>query len=413
MKAIIVSFLPCGEKGYTDAVMNMDIAQIQHKIIAEDADAWILLDYESHNPTVKKLLGDKFLTRKIILAIPASGKPKIIAHVIDTIFLEDCSDRFEIHPYKTWERMLELEKELFSSYGKVLMDISENGLLPRVSLADYGSVAFIKSLGIEVASSADVLQGLTATLTDSQYASQVDACQKALKIKDEAFALIAKHVKEKGSSDEYEIQRFICRRFHEEGMVFDEPPIVAIGPNAANPHYTPNESTSSTIEKGDLVLIDMWAKNKEPGSVYADITWMGYVGKTVPKKYVDRFAIIKAARDGVISFLTTELPKRKVASYEADDVARKIITDAGFGEYFVHRVGHSITADVSPHGAGANLDNYESHDTRHFLNNTSFSDEPGIYTEEFGMRTETDLHIREGKLVVVGGLQDEIIPILA
>ena len=393
--------------------MKQTLEQIRQKIVAENADAWILLDYESHNPTMKRLLGNKFLTRKIIMGIPVSGKPFVIAHVIDVAFLEDVNDVFAIHPYKTWQEMLAIERELLAPYSKVLMDVSEYGLLPRVSLADYGSVAFVKSLGIEVLSSADVLQGLTASLSEAQHLSQVDACKKALRIKDEAFALIAKHIREAGVSNEFEIQRFICRRFREEGMVFDEPPIVAIGPNAANPHYGPTESQSSPIKEGDLVLIDMWAKNEEPGSVYADITWMGYVGETVPKEYAERFAIIRAARDGVIEFLSRELPKRRVAAFEADDVARKIITDAGFGEYFVHRVGHNIGAEPSCHGCGANLDNFESHDTRHFLNNTSFSDEPGIYTKEYGMRTETDLAIRQGKLVVVGGLQEAIIPILS
>jgi Xaa-Pro aminopeptidase len=156
----------------------------------------------------------------------------------------------------------------------------------------------------------------------------------------------------------------------------------------------------------------MWAKFKEPGSVYSDITWMGYVGKEVPFIYEERFEIIKAARDGAIAFLKEQLPLRDVHAYEADDVAREIITKAGYGDYFVHRLGHSIYDDDSPHGPGANLDNFESHDTRLLLDGTSFSDEPGIYAPDFGMRTETDLHIKGKELLVVGGLQDKIIPIL-
>ena len=195
-------------------------------------------------------------------------------------------------------------------------------------------------------------------------------------------------------------------------MVFDEDPIVAIGKNAGDPHYGPTKERFSLIKEGDLVLIDMWAKNAAPGSVYADITWMGYVGHEVPDVYAERFAIIKKARDGVIAFLKEQLPIRKVLAYEADDVARKIIQEAGFGEAFVHRVGHSITDDVSCHGAGANLDNFESHDTRELMDDTSFSDEPGIYTPEFGMRTETDLHIKNRELLVLGGLQEEILPLL-
>lgn len=395
--------------------MAMEILKIQKTIAENKADGWLLLDYENHNPAMIALLGEgRMLTRKILLFIPKKGKPTIIAHAIDTVFLRDepIQKQFEVISYKTWQQMLDEEAKLLKPYKTILMDISENGLLPRVSLADAGSVDYVRSLGLEVASSADLLQSLSAVLTPEQYQSQIDACQKTLKIKDEAFAYLRNEILWRGESDELDIQKFISRRFTEEGMVYDELPIVAIGKNASDPHYGPSEENHSKIHEGDLVLIDMWAKNKAPKSVYADITWMAYVGKEVPEIYKERFAIIKAARDGVISFLKDELPKRKVSAYEADDVARRIITEAGYGEYFLHRVGHSIADDDSPHGPGANLDNYESHDTRELMEGTSFSDEPGIYAPDFGMRTETDLHIENRQLIVVGGLQDEIIPLL-
>jgi Xaa-Pro dipeptidase len=308
--------------------------------------------------------------------------------------------------------MLELEKKAFASYHVVLMDISEKGLLPRVSLADWGSVDFVKSLGLEVRSSADVLQELTAVYSPRAYQLQLKADQLTLMIKDEAFAKIKELILKDGETDELDIQKFISDRFHEEGMVYDDPPLVAIGKNASNPHYTPTAESHSKIHKGDLVLIDMWAKMNDPEGVYADITWMGYVGTEIPEVYTKRFAIVKAARDGVIAFLKKEIPLRKVQAYEADDVARKIITDAGYGDYFIHRVGHNIAVDVSPHGPGANLDDYESKDTRCLIEGTSFSDEPGIYAPDFGVRSETNLHILNHQAVVVAGLQDQIIPIL-
>ena len=224
--------------------------------------------------------------------------------------------------------------------------------------------------------------------------------------------MIKLEIEEFGQTNEYKIQQYIARRFNEEGMTFDDPPLVATGKNASNPHYSPTEDNFGIIKEGDLVLIDMWAKNDNEDGVYADITWMGYVGNEIPQVYKDRFEIVKAARDGVISFLKEELPKRKVYAFEADDVAREIITKAGYGEYFTHRVGHNIAVDVSPHGPGANLDNYETHDERTLMEGTSFSDEPGIYAEDFGMRSETNLHIRDNRLEVVAGLQDEIIPIM-
>lgn len=392
----------------------MNLKQIQEHIQSLGADAWILVDYENKNPTLVKLLGQRMLTRKIFLVIPARGKPYLITHSIDTVYLNDKQTKanFDLRVYKTWKQMLELERESFKSYRKVFMDVSENGLLPRVSLADYGSVSFIASMGIEILSSADLMQYQTAVMSEKALQSQIEACKTSLKIKDEAFAFIKEKILSVGQTDEYEVQQFIAKRYLEEGMYFDEAPLVAIGINASNPHYTPTKEQYSPIKKGDLVLIDMWAKFKEPGSVYSDITWMGYVGREVPAVYAERFEIIKAARDGAIAFLKEQLSLRDVHAYEADDVAREIITKAGYGDYFVHRLGHSIYDDDSPHGPGANLDNFESHDTRLLLDGTSFSDEPGIYAPDFGMRTETDLHIKGKELLVVGGLQDKIIPIL-
>ena len=393
----------------------MNIQEIQSAIGKEKGQAWVLVDYENRNPVIAKLLLHKMLTRKIILVIPSFGRPQIICHSIDSVFLKDkeIQQCFELNVYHTWQEMLELEKEFLSKYKKVLMDISDNGLLMRVSLADFGSVDFVKSLGIEVYSSMNILQSLTAIITEKGRILQQKACKKALEIKDEAFAKIRNDVLSKGYSDELEIQQYICSRFHEEGMVYDDPAIVAIGKNASDPHYGPSERAHSPIKEGDLVLIDMWAKYNDQEAPYADITWMGYVGRKVPKVYEERFKIVKAARDGVIAFLKEELPLREVHAYEADDVARKIITEAGYGEYFTHRVGHNISNDVSPHGPGANLDNYETHDERILLSDMSFSDEPGIYAPDFGMRSETDLYNNKGKLEVVGGQQEQIIALLA
>lgn len=392
----------------------MTIHEIQKTIANEKADAWVMVDYECHNPAMNALLGPKMLTRKIFMVIPKEGKPYLITHAIDTVYLKDKETKknFDLHVYKTWQEMLELERKDLSQYKRVMMDISENGLLPRVSLADWGSVDFISSLGIEVISSQNVLQSITAVYGDKGYALQLEACSLTLAIKDEAFKKIRELIEKNGETDEYEIQQFIARRFEEEGMVYDEAPLVATGKNASNPHYSPTKESHSKIKRGDLVLIDMWAKMNETEAVYADITWMGYVGEKVPAKYKKRFEIVKNARDAVITFLKKEIPNRPVMAYEADDVARGVITEAGYGEYFLHRVGHNIAADVSPHGSGANLDNYETHDTRYLIEGTSFSDEPGIYAPDFGVRSETNLHIINGELEVVAGLQEEIIAIM-
>lgn len=392
----------------------MKLKDIAKNVELEGAEAWVLVDYENRNPALVSLLGPKFLTRKIICVIPVNGKPFLITHAIDTVYLKDEETlaKFDLCVYKTWQEMLNIEKEKISRFKTVLMDVSENGLLPRVSLADWGSVEFVRQLGVEIKSSANLLQKITAVYSDRAYELQLKACDLTLKIKDEAFSEIKNRIKESGSVDELEIQKFISDRFHEEGMVYDDPPLVAIGPNASDPHYTPTTEKHSLIKEGDLVLIDMWAKMDDPEGVYADITWMGYVGESVPNVYKERFDIVKAARNAVIDFLKREIPLRSIFAYEADDVARETITKAGYGEYFLHRVGHNIGVDVSPHGPGANLDNFESHDFRQLLEGTSFSDEPGIYAPDFGVRSETNLAIRNGELKIVAGLQNSIIPIM-
>ena len=376
-------------------------------------DAWIIVDYENRNKTLVSFLGEKMLTRKIIMVFEKNRKPYLITHTIDTVFLKDLQDKFDLVVYKTWKEMLQLEKKMFKDYKKVCMDISEDGLLPRISLADYGSVEYVKSLGIEAVSSGDLLQRFLACYDKESYALQEEAIEKSLRIKDEAFRFIKKEIEEKGKTDEYQVQQYISRRFHEEGMVYDDEPIVAINSNASNPHYGPTKEIHSDIAEGDCVLIDMWAKMDHPKAVYSDITWMGYVGKEVPKVYEDRFQILRRAVDTAFDFLRQELPLREVSGYEVDDIAREVVEKSGYGEYFTHRTGHNIAVDVSPHGPGVNIDNYESHDTRKIIPNISFSLEPGIYAPDFGMRSETNVYIDEDKVPhMVAGRQEHVIAIL-
>ncbi len=395
--------------------MSNKISEIQ-KRLPSSVSCWVLVDYENKNPIMVSMLGDLMLTRKIIMVIPREGKPFLICHKIDTVFLnqERITSQFNLHVYKTWKEMLELERNLLKDNPTLCMDISSDGLLPRVSLADYGSVEYLLSLGHKVVSSADMQQYLYAAFSEEEEKTQIEACNTLMMIKDEAFRKIKEDILTKGESDEYEIQSFICNRLHEEGYIYDDPAIVAINHNASDPHYGPSENVSSKIHKGDVVLIDMWAKKDIPNSVYGDITWMGYVGESVPKVVEDRFAILRKAVDSGFEYLEKNLPLRDVKDYEVDDVVRDVIDKAGYGEYFIHRTGHNISKDVSPHGPGANIDDYESHDERNLIENTSFSLEPGIYAPDFGMRSETDVYISKDRIpYMVGGRQEKVIAILS
>ena len=391
------------------------IKLVQDYLKSENKDAWIMVDYENRNPTMVSFLGDKMLTRKIFLVIPKEGKAYLITHSIDTVFLSDSEtkSKFDLKVYHTWSEMLDLERECFKDYKNVIMDISNDGLLPRVSLADYGSVEFIKNLNINIASSGDILETFSAAYDEEAYKLQLLACEKTLKIKDEAFNLIKKEILEKGESDEYRIQKFICDRFHAEGMAYDDPAIVAVNTNASNPHYGPSENIHTPIHKGDVVLIDMWAKTDHKNAVYADITWMGYVGEVVPEIVENRFKILREAVDSSFKFLQDNLKVRRVEGWEVDDVSRNVVSKAGYGQYFTHRTGHNIAVDVSPHGPGVNIDNYESHDTRKIIPHISFSLEPGIYAPDFGMRVETDIYIDSNYVPhMVAGRQEKVIAIL-
>lgn len=391
-----------------------DLKLIQEELQREGADGWLLVDYENKNPNVVSFLGEKMLTRKIFLYFPKEGKPQIICHKIDTVFLKDeeTLSHFDLNVYLSWKEMLEIEKSMLKPAKTVLMDVSEFGLLPRISLADYGSVEYVKSLGIKVLSSGDLQERFTATYSLRAFALQKEACEKALKIKDEAFLKIKEDILMKGVSDEYEIQQFIVKRFLEEGMTFDDAPIVARNANASDPHYGPTATLSSPIQKGDVVLIDMWAKMNDKEGVYADITWMGYVGKEVPEKISSRFHVLRKAIEKGFAFLEENLPLRRVEGYEVDQVVYDSIKEDGYEKGIVHRTGHNIAVDVSPHGPGVNIDNLESHDTREIIDGVTFSLEPGIYLDDFGMRSETDVYINKRKPVYMAGHQLEVIPIL-
>lgn len=392
----------------------IDIEAIQEELEREKADGWLLVDYENKNPMVVSFLGRKMLTRKILLFFPKSGKPSIVCHKIDSSFLsgDEIKNIFDLHVYYSWQEMLEIEKTMLKGTQTILMDISEFGLLPRISLADYGSVEYVKSLGKEVRSSGDLQERFTAVYGASSLALQKEACAKVLQIKDEAFRKIKEDVLSKGKTNEYDVQQFIVRRFKEEGMVFDDEPIVAVNANASDPHYAPSKDRYSEIKEKDVVLIDMWAKMDKEEAVYADITWMGYVGKDVPSDVQNRFAALREAIETGFSFLSKELPLRRVEGYEVDKVVYDYIVSKGYKNGIIHRTGHNIAVDISPHGPGVNIDNLESHDTREILDGVTFSLEPGIYLSDYGMRSETDVYVDKRKPVYMAGHQLDVIPIL-
>ena len=387
------------------------ISVSQDYLKTNNIDAWIIYDYECSNDALIAFTGKKMLTRKVFMIIPKEAKPYIIAHKIDNSYLDVPSIRkdFDLINYQTWNELISLIKKHFSQYKKVIMEMSEEGALPRSSYCDYGTIQMIKDLGIEVSSSSDLLINFTSTYEGEALKSQYEAMRITVEAKDLGFKYIEDCLNNNIKVYEYDVVKVITKHFKDNGLIYDSNPIVAVNGNAGNPHYEPKENDSAEIKKDDLILIDLWAKQDVPYGVYADITWMGYAGKNPPEKYVTLFNILKESIDYGLEFLNKNLPLRPVSGYEVDEAVRSVLRKYNQDQYLIHRVGHSISIDDTPHGKGVNIDNYETHDTRHILNHVGFSIEPGIYTSEYGFREEIDVYIDNNKAISVAPRQSELI----
>jgi Xaa-Pro aminopeptidase len=291
------------------------------------------------------------------------------------------------------------------------MQYSPDCAIPTLSLVDSGTVDLIRSLGVDVVSSANLIQQFEATWTEQQIESHFRARNAVDRIRHEAFHLIAHKHRDGVAVTECDVRDFILDQFRRESMITDHGPIVAANAHASDPHFEPSRDRDTEIRRGDFVLIDVWAKLNEPNAVYYDITWTGVCSSTIPSDIQNVFTIVTGARDAAVSFLQSEIRKgNPLAGYQVDDISRGFIDRAGFADKFVHRTGHSIGTDV--HGAGANIDNFETHDERRLIPNTCFSIEPGIYLDDFGIRSEVNVLIRASEAEVTGEIQRELVSIV-
>ena len=292
------------------------------------------------------------------------------------------------------------------------MQYSPKNAIPYVAMVDAGTVELVRSLGPKVVTSADLVQKYEACWSSAQLQSHLAAGRAIDQIVADAFRYAAACVKEKTALTEYDLQRWILERFHAAGIDTDEGPDIAVNANASDPHYAPGKEKSSPIREGDLLLLDVWGKQKAPDSVYYDITWMGYLGAKVPDKYAKVFQVLIEARDRAVELIRSHVRSGKpLQGWQVDKVARQVVDKAGYGKYFFHRTGHNIGTTV--HGNGVNMDGLETQDERHLIPRTCNSVEPGIYLPEFGMRTEVDVYVGESEARVTGAVQTEILPLLA
>ncbi|MBD3257225.1 M24 family metallopeptidase [candidate division GN15 bacterium] len=389
-----------------------DIPRIQEYLKQHKLDGWLLVDFHGRNDVFTGLLGiTGMLTRRACYFIPASGTPTALVNPIEATKFSGVVG--EVMRYKGYKGLEAELKKTLAGCKRVAMEYSPSGRLPYIGLVDAGTIELVRSWGIEVVTSADLVAHFQARLTEEQMQLHREAAKNVIEIKDAAFGLIAKSLRERGRVTEYDVVQFIREQFDARGMETDHGPNCSVNAHAGDPHYEPSEGQSEVITPGSLILIDLWAKAKRSDGVYADITWMAYAGTRdeVPARYIDLFSVVTKARDAAIEFLRENLGKRTVQGWEVDDVCRAVIEQAGHGPHFVHRTGHSIGSDV--HGPGPNLDNLETEDNRALQVGHLFSIEPGVYFEDCGFRSEIDGMVTEkGLEIATTPLQTEILPLL-
>ena len=390
-----------------------DINAIQKALRDAKLDGWLFYDFRHRDPIAHRILGllmESMATRRWFYLIPAKGEPRKLVHRIEAAMLDSLPGSKLI--YAGQDELRKNLPRLLARTKKVAMQYSPKNAIPYVSMVDAGTVELVRSHGRKVVSSADLVQVFEACWTPAQYQLHVEAGRVIDRVREGAFLKAAQHVRSGTALSEYDLQQWVLEQFQRNGIVTDEPPIVAVGPHAGDPHYEPKADGSSPIREGDLLLLDMWGKRNAPGSVYYDITWMGYLGASVPGKFAKVFRVVREARDSAISFVRENIAAgRSIEGWQVDRAAREVVRKAGYAKHFVHRTGHSIGEDV--HGNGANMDGLETQDVRRIIPSTCFSIEPGIYLPEFGVRSEVNVYVDSREARVTGAIQTEIAPLLA
>ena len=371
----------------------------------EQIPGWLVFDYRESNPIFRQVIRPSgHVTRPCYFYLPAEGMPRLLTHHVDAGKFAESG--VECIVYSNRDTMVAALRELLSGSGRLAMEYSPMCELPRVSRVDAGTVELIRSLGVEVVSSADLMQAATHRWTPEQYADHHTTALKLGRIVNEAFAHAAERMGPGVS--EHDVAEFIRQRFAEESIASPDGPIVAVNANASDPHYEPSERVHSPIRPGDWLLIDLWAKGTAPGSVYADITWCAYAGDRVPARHQEIFDIVIGARDAAVEYLyDAHSSGQLVQGWQADRVAREYIDARGYGQWFTHRLGHSIGFEV--HSEAVNLDGFETHDTRRIIPGVCFSVEPGIYLPEFGVRSEIDVFMSENGPAPSSPVQREVV----
>ncbi len=390
------------------------IDKIQEKLQEFGLDGWLLYDFRFCNPLARRVLGlseKLFLSRRWFYFIPASGDPVKINHKIEPTALNGFPGKQII--YLRWQ---ELENALLTALAgkqRIAMEYSPNNAIPYLSRVDAGTIEFIKSLDKEILSSGNLIQIFESCLNKEQFQYHLDAAVHTREAYEIVFRFIADSIRKNIEIKESSVIHVILDHFAKHNLFTDHPPIVGVNSHSGDPHYSTSNETDRSIKEGDFILVDLWAKYHVPNGVYSDLTRTGFVGTEVPEKFTKIFDIVASARDAAIEKIKSSFFKGvSVEGWEIDKATREVIENSGYGPYFCHRTGHSIGKEV--HGNGANIDGLETNDTREILPGSLFSIEPGIYLEEFGVRSEINIFVDWEKNVHITGGEPQkfIVPIL-
>ncbi len=381
---------------------------LQSALAKADVDGWLIYDFHGLNPVAVGMLElSGMSTRRFFVYIPRTGSPVAITHAIEQGPWISWPPKWKKEVYSSW-RALESQLAKLVKGKKVAMEYSPGDAVPYLDRVPAGVIEMVRTAGATVVSSADLVSTFYAVWSDDQRASHERASRAVATIGQQAIRLAGSRADSASPITEYALQSWIKERFEAGGLESDHGPIVAIGPNAANPHYEPTAERSATIKRGDILLIDLWAREKD--GVFADQTWMGSLGDPSDRDKTIWLAV-RDARDAAISLLRERLDAHKpVRGGEVDDAARAVITKRGYGEQFVHRTGHSIDPrDL--HGSGPHIDNFETREERALIPGVGFSIEPGIYLAgDVGMRTEVNGFIgADGLLITPADYQKDLL----
>ncbi len=389
---------------------------IQEALVEEHIDGWLFYNFRGSNVFATRILNlpsHIMQTRRYFYFIPASGSPQKLVHNIEQWNLDGVPGDKTI--YISWQSLREGVKKIVGGAKKVAMEYSPMNNIPYVSNVDGGTVELVRTVGLEVVSSANLVSRFESTWDDEQAEDNMMTSKHLRQIVDLTFGFIKQRINAGTPTSEYDVQQYMLSEFKKRDLITESDPNCSVNANSANPHYEPTKEVHSPIHKGDFVLLDLWAKKNKPRSVYGDITWTGFIGETVPEEYTKIFEVVKGGRDAAIRFVQDSFKARKeICGYQVDDAARNFFKEKGYDQYFVHRTGHSIGEEI--HGNGANIDNLETRDERRIIPRTSFSIEPGIYLPgKFGVRSEIDIYITKSKDAIVTGLpmQEKVVAILA